>query len=164
MVAADAQWEKDIDRALARYADQVRRICFLYLKRREDVEDVFQDVFLKYLQRKTPFAGEQHEQAWLIRVAINSCKDVRRSFWRRQVVPLDENLAADMPPEHLGLLKAVLQLPVRERTAIYLHDYEGYTAQEIARVLKQRPNTVYSHLHRARKKLAKQWRGDRDEH
>ncbi|NLB45734.1 MAG: hypothetical protein GX821_11325, partial [Clostridiaceae bacterium] len=67
MVAADAQWEKDIDRALARYADQVRRICFLYLKRREDVEDVFQDVFLKYLQRKTPFAGEQHEQAWLIR-------------------------------------------------------------------------------------------------
>ena len=79
-------------------------------------------------------------------------------------MPLDENLAADMPPEHLGLLKAVLQLPVRERTAIYLHDYEGYTAQEIARVLKQRPNTVYSHLHRARKKLAEKWRGDRDEH
>jgi RNA polymerase sigma-70 factor (ECF subfamily) len=159
MVAADAQWEKDIDRALARYADQVRRICFLYLKRREDVEDVFQDVFLKYLQRKTPFADEQHEQAWLIRIAINSCKDVRRSFWRRQVVPLDENLAADTAPEHLGLLKAVLQLPVRERTAVY----EGYTAEEIARVLKQKTNTVYSHLHRARKKLAEQWRGDSDE-
>ncbi len=149
----------DIDAALDRYAHMIRRICFLYLKRREDVEDVFQDVFLSYLQRQDPFQSEEHEKAWLLRTAINRCKDLTGAFWHRQVGALDEDMMALVPEESHELLEAVNQLPPQERTAIYLFYYEGYSAQEIAGMTGRKTNTVYSHLHRARKRLYKKLGG-----
>ncbi|MDW7657165.1 MAG: sigma-70 family RNA polymerase sigma factor [Bacillota bacterium] len=155
--------EADINRVLDLYADMVRRICYLHLKQRADVEDVFQDVFLKYMQRQEPFDNEEHEKAWLIRVAVNSCKDLRKSFWHSRMGPLDENLAAQIPVESHELLDAVLKLPTSERTAIYLFYYEGYSVPEIAKMLRQKPNTIYSHLHRARHRLGEHLGGVADE-
>lgn len=155
--------EADVNRALDLYADMVRRICFLHLKQQADVEDVFQDVFLKYMQRQEPFDSGEHEKAWLLRVTINSCKDVQKSFWLSRMGPLDENLASQIPVESHELLDAVLRLPQSERTVIYLFYYEGYSAPEIAAMLRQKPNTIYSHLHRARQRLGKHLGGVADE-
>ena len=147
---------KDVSAALDKYADMVRRICFLYLRRREDVEDAFQDVFLKYMQHEDPFASEEHEKAWILRVAINHCKDQAGSFWHNRIVPLDEMYQAVIPVESQGILDAVKRLPPNERAAIFLFYYEGYSVAEIARILRLKANTVYSHLHRARKRLRRQ--------
>jgi RNA polymerase sigma factor (sigma-70 family) len=157
MAEASGPELQDVSSALEKYAHMVRRICFLYLKHREDVEDVFQDVFLQYMERSANFENDDHEKAWLIRVAINSCKDLRRSFWKNRVVPLDEDVAAETgaEPEDHTVLDAILKLPSRERTAVYLYYYEGYSADEIAVIEKQKLNTIYSHLHRARRKLAR---------
>ncbi|MEA4888929.1 MAG: sigma-70 family RNA polymerase sigma factor [Clostridiaceae bacterium] len=149
----------DIEAALDRYAHTIRRICFLYLKRREDVEDVFQDVFLSYLQRQEPFQCDEHEKAWLLRTAINRCKDLAGAFWHRQVGALDEDIMAQVPEDSHEILEAVNQLPPQERTAIYLFYYEGYSAQEIAGMTSSKTNTIYSHLHRARKRLHKKLGG-----
>jgi RNA polymerase sigma factor (sigma-70 family) len=156
MAKAAGQFGLDVSRALGQYADMIRRICFLYLKRKEDVEDVFQDVFVKYMQRSQPFDNEEHEKAWLLRVAINSCKDLLGSFWHNRVLPLDDDLVAVVPAESQPILDAVLSLPARERTAIYLFYYEGYSVPEIARIQNTNVNTIYSHLYRARKRLGKQ--------
>ena len=81
--------EETVERAIGQYADMVRRLCMLHLKNEADTEDIFQTVFLKYALDTTDFASPDHEKAWLLRVTINACKDLRRSLFRRRTVPLD---------------------------------------------------------------------------
>ena len=122
--------EQEVNRAIERYADTVRRICFVHLKNRADTEDIFQTVFVKYLLHGEPFASEEHERAWIIRVTLNACKDLLKSFFRSRTVPLEELTDRAMPAEteQREVLQAVLALPVPYRDVIYLHYYEGYTA------------------------------------
>ena len=82
--------EEEAGRAIEQYADMVRRICMIHLKNYEDAEDIFQTVFLKYVLRSMPFESEAHEKAWFIRVTINACKDLLKSFFRSRTVSLDE--------------------------------------------------------------------------
>ena len=85
--------EEEVVRAMDTYADLVRRLCLVRLKSREDTEDIFQTVFLKYLQHTKPFANAEHEKAWFIQVTLNACRDLLRFWARRPTVPL-EALAA----------------------------------------------------------------------
>ena len=72
--------EEEVNQAIERYADTVRRICMVHLKNLSDTEDIFQTVFLKYVLRSVPFESAEHEKAWIIRVTINACKDLLKSF------------------------------------------------------------------------------------
>ena len=81
--------EEAVREAIDRYADMVKRICFIHLKNEADTEDIFQTVFLKYAMSEVEFASREHEKAWLIRVTINACKDLLKSFFRRRTVTLD---------------------------------------------------------------------------
>jgi len=141
--------------AIEKYADMIRKICFVHLKNYHDVEDVFQDVFLKYVLQDITFENEAHEKAWLIRVTINACKDTLKSFFRKNVVSFDELITEPSIIDHYdrGILEAVLKLPQKYRNVIYLHYYEGYSAVEIASILKKNENTVYTWLSRARTQL-----------
>lgn len=152
----------EADRAVEQYADLVRRICFLRLNCREDSEDVFQTVFLKYLLYPRTFESAEHEKAWFIRVTINACSDWRRRLMRRQSVPLDvlREEAAEMPREDQELLEIVLALPEKYRDVIYLHYYEDYPAGKIAKLLGKSENTIYTWLSRARTLLRERLGGD----
>ena len=145
------------------YADLVRRLCLVRLKRREDTEDIFQTVFLKYLQHTAPFANAEHEKAWFIRVTLNSCWDLLRSWLRHTAVSLEE-LSAQAAPERSdrAVLEAVLSLPQKYRDAVYLHYYEGYSAPEIGDLLGKNTNTVYTLLTRARALLREKLGGEED--
>ena len=154
--------EQEVNRAIERYADLVFRLCMVNLKNRSDAEDVFQTVFLKYTLHNQPFASAEHEKAWLIRITVNACKDLLKSFFRRNTISLEEATAA-VSPEHAAVLEAVWSLPKDYRDAVYLHYYEGYTAPEIAAILKKNPNTVYTHLTRGRTMLKEILGGEADE-
>ena len=147
--------EEDLNRAMEAYADMVRRICFLHLKNKYDTEDVFQNVYLKYLLYDKPFESGEHEKAWFVRVAINACTDHLRYASRRKWVPLDliEEEREVLDDTSSEVLEAVLSLPEKYRNVIYLHYYEDYPAVEIARILGKKENTVYSWLSRARELL-----------
>ena len=152
--------------ALEKYADMVKRICFIHTKNDADTDDIFQEVFLKYMQHNKPFDSAEHEKAWLIRVAINKCKDTHKSFWRRNVTYLDET-QVDAPNEleiKSDVMSAVLTLPVNYRNTIYLFYYEGYTAVQIAKMLGKNENTIYSWLHRAKSMLKERLRGAANEY
>ena len=154
--------EQEVNRAIEQYADTVFRLCMVNLKNQADAEDVFQTVFLKYTLHSKPFASAEHEKAWLIRVTLNTCKDLLKSFFRKNTAPLEE-AAAVVSPEHAAVLEAVWSLPKDYRDVVYLHYYEGYTAPEIAAILKKNPNTVYTHLTRARNMLKDILGGEADE-
>ena len=157
--------EQEVNRAIEQYADLVLRLCMVHLNNSADAEDIFQTVFLKYALSSRHFETPEHEKAWLIRVTVNACKDLLKSFFRKHTVSLDE--VADgvpaVPAEHHAVLEAVRSLPKDYRDAVYLHYYEGYTAPEIAVILKKNPNTVYTHLTRARKMLKDILGGEADE-
>ena len=115
---------------------------------------------MKYALHDALFESEEHERAWLIRVAINACKDVLKGFFRSRVSPLEELheepfYFQEQESEILGL---VFKLPENYRDVIYLHYYEGYSAVEIAKILGRKENTVYTWLSRARKML-NEWLG-----
>lgn len=127
-----------------------------------DTEDIFQTVFLKYALSSVIFESEEHEKAWFLRVTINACKDLLKSFFRNRTVPLDELIEqpAEMPPDYREVLEAVLALPSKYKDAVYLHYYEGYTAPEIIRILGKNVNTVYTLLNRSRQLLREKLGGD----
>lgn len=154
--------EQEANRAIERYADMVVRLCTLYLKNHADTEDIFQTVFLKYVLSSVCFESEQHEKAWFIRVTINACKDLLRSVFRRRTVPLDEvlELPAPVTGDNREVLEAVLSLPDKYKEAVYLHYYEGYTAPEIAQILRKNKSSVYTLLQRARGMLRDRLGGD----
>lgn len=81
--------EQEVNRAIEQYGDTVRRLCMVHLKNHADTEDIFQTVFLKYLLSTVSFETQEHEKAWLIRVTINACKDLLKSFFRSRTVSLD---------------------------------------------------------------------------
>ncbi len=154
--------EEELSMAMDAYADMVRRICFLHLKNKYDTEDVFQNVYLKYLLSDKSFASGEHEKAWFARVAINVCTDHLRYASRRKWVPLDviEEESEVVDETASEVLQAVLSLPEKYKNVIYLHYYEDYSAVEIARVLGKKENTVYSWLSRARELLKEKLGGE----
>ena len=149
------QSEAQINHAVEEYADMVKRVCFYHLKNQADTEDVFQNVFLKYMLYDKPFSSREHEKSWLLRVAINACRDYLRNFFRRSVVSLEvlDEVEAQERESHGEVLEAVLSLPVKYKDVIYLHYYEGYSAVEIGKIIGKKENTVYSLLSRRREML-----------
>ncbi|MDO4547822.1 MAG: sigma-70 family RNA polymerase sigma factor [Clostridia bacterium] len=157
--------EAEVNRAVDLYADTVRRICLVHLKNNSDMEDIFQTVFLKYTLSAVAFENDEHERAWLIRVTINQCKDLLKSFFRSRVTSLEQVLeqAAPQSDDHREVLEAILSLPPKYKDAVYLHYYEGYTAIEISKLLGKNLNTVYTLLSRAKKLLRDMLGGDGDD-
>ncbi|MCI9249455.1 MAG: sigma-70 family RNA polymerase sigma factor [Dorea sp.] len=154
--------EQDVIRAMEQYADTVRRLCMIHLKSYHDSEDIFQNVFLKYVLSSVKFESEEHEKAWFIRVTINACRDFFRDFFRSHMVPLEELIhqQEELTPDNSEVLEAVLSLPEKYREAVYLYYYEGYTAVEIAHILKKNKNTVYTLLTRSKQLLRERLGGD----
>lgn len=152
----------EVNYAVDRYADMVRRICLLYLKNYHDTEDIFQNVFLKYCLYNKEFQNDEHEKAWIICVTINACKDFLKSFYHNNVMPLEmvHDMIPDADSEQSAVLEAVLSLPKKYKDTVYLFYYEGYTASEISRITGKKENTVYTLLARARKLLKEKLGGE----
>ncbi len=147
--------EQETVRAIERYSDTVRRLCAIHLKNDADTEDIFQTVFLKYVLSSVSFEDGEHEKAWFIRVTINACKDLLKSFFRSRTVSLDEvlELPAALAPDHRDVWDAVFSLPQKYRDVVYLHYFEDYTAPQISRILGKNVNTVYTLLTRSKQML-----------
>lgn len=136
-----------------RYADMIYRVALHNLDDPADADDILQEVCLVLLTKKLP-EEEEHLKSWLIRVTINKCRDLSRSFWRRNRKSIDdyEDLEAEKPPEIMAELQSLSE---SYRNIIYLYYYEEYTVSEIAQLLRMNVNTVKSGLRRARDQLKK---------
>lgn len=140
---------------MERYRDNVFAAAFHITKNAADADDVTQDTFLQYYLTDKQFENEQHIRAWLLRVAINRAKDMHRSFWRRNGVPLEdyiETLTFETP-ESENLFEQVMKLPEKYRIVIHLFYYEEYSVKEIAQILGLNESNVKVRLSRGRKRL-----------
>ncbi len=146
------QTEKQYNKIVENYSDMIFRIAHQYLYNKYDAEDIVQEVFVKLLSRKVIFKDEEHVKSWLIRVTINQCLDYKKSLVKRSTVPI-ENMEIPFEHKEEGILEELQLLKEDERNILYLYYYEGYKIKEIAKILKQKQNTINSKLTRARKKL-----------
>lgn len=142
------------ERLAQAYADAILRLSYTYLKNTQDAQDVCQNVFVKLLAEPREFESSAHERAYVLRMAANACKDILKSPWRQRTRPLEDGFQVPAPETPDGsVLSAVNTLPPHYRAVIYLHYYEGYTAQEIGEILRVPTATVHTRLARGRAKL-----------
>lgn len=144
--------QKFLEELVNTYGDMVYRLALARTRKKEMAEDVFQEVFLKIGKRMPTFENSEHEKAYIIRTTINCSKTHLDSKYLKRVVELKENLSFETP-ERNEIYYAVLELPIKYRTAIHLFYYEEYKIEEIAKIMKSNENTVKSWLLRAREML-----------
>jgi len=157
--------EEQIRRMMECYGDAVLRMCYLTLHDVMTAEDAAQDTFMKAYQKLEGFRGECSEKTWLIRIAINTCRDYRRRAWFKwndRRVDVDSlMLPGGTPVESRDdtVLKAVMALSARDREVVLLRYYQEMRLQEISQTLGVPEGTVTSRLNRARARLRRQLEG-----
>ena len=141
------------------YATDVLRVCYFYLSDREKAEDVCQDVFVR-LMTTHPLLQPGREKSWLLKVALNRCRDLWRGAWLKRVIlggPTFELIPApdefSRRDDQQAMMAAINQLPATFKEVILLHFYQGRYIAEIAQMLELPEGTISSRLSRGRKKL-----------
>ena len=152
--------EQKLSRWIEDYSDAILRTCYLYLSDQSQAEDATQDTWVKAWKHMDDFEcqGIAYEKAWLLRIAINICKDYRRSAWFRHIdraKVLDElppQLVSVEPEDH-SLTLMVMELPDRLKQVILLYYYQGLTMLETAQALGASQTTVHRRLRKAEELL-----------
>lgn len=142
-----------IEDVVMKYSDMLYRICVVMLGNEADAQDAVQDTFCRYLERMPDFAGEEHEKAWLIKVAQNRCRDMRRFQLRHPKIDIEEITASYEDPEYSEVLAELIKLPLSVKSAVYLYYIEGYKTTEVSEILGISANAVKKRVQRGREML-----------
>ena len=137
------------------YRDRLFAAAFQVCGNAADAEDAAQEALLRYHLSDKEFENQEHIRAWLLRVAVNWAKNISRSFWRRNTLPLEEymeTLTFDCQ-ESREIFREVMALPEKYRLVIHLYYYEDYCVEEIGRILGIRVSNVKVRLSRGRQML-----------
>ena len=147
--------DSEIEEIYRRQVRTVFRVCFTYMKSVADTEDAVSDTFVKMIKTAPAFDNEEHEKAWLIRTAVNVCKDALKHWWRKceDISDYSDTLESESPLDVDDVTEAVLGLPEKYKAVVYLYYYEGYTSVEISELLHKPKSTIRNHLHEARNLL-----------
>ena len=143
---------------MARWETSLTRLCYAYLGDRALAEDAVQETFLKAWKGYDRFRGQAQEKTWLTRIAINTCKDMRRGAWFRRV---DRSTTPDDLPEPSApfawqddaVTRAVMGLKPRLKEVALLRWYQELSAEETAEALGLSRSAVFKRLNKARDAL-----------
>lgn len=152
VMGPDNNAEEIISQLIWHYEKDLLRLCCAYLKDVSLAEDAVQETFLKAYNRLDTFRGGSSARTWLVRIAINACKDMRRGAWFRMLrnaVTLDSLQIASPEGNYeirTALAAAIMNLPIACREVILLYYYEGFSQTEIAEALHVSGATVHRRL------------------
>lgn len=146
--------QPDGEAVVDRYAGLVYRLAFARTRSRDAADEIFQEVFLRYVSKRPVFESTEHEKAWFCRVTINCANSYWRNPFRRKTEPLDAAAELAAPePEEARLDEYLDRLPPEQRVAVHLYYYEGYSTPEIAALVGKSESAVRMRLMRARRLL-----------
>lgn len=177
--------DRELQLKIDTYGDMLFKLSYLRLQNAQDAEDVVQEVFYQYLKKPPVLQSPEHEKAWFLKAALNGCRKVWRSAWKRHQSPWTaKGQEGDSEPEGVWreaagdvrepeenflrqernrrLLQAVLALPEKYRDVIHLFYYEELSVKEIARATGRGESTVTSQLTRGRELLRKSLKEEYD--
>ncbi len=148
------------------YKNDIYRLAYSYTKNIMDSDDVVQNVFVKlYKSKKILEKNDIEIKKWLIKVTINDCKTIFLSSWKRKICSLTEKEENTIKVDNkeYGLLDEINKLSKTERIVIFLYYYENYKIKEISNIIKKSETNVQTILYRARNKLKKIIKEEKDE-
>lgn len=174
---------RNMESVIAEYSDMVYRLAYAMMKNKSDADDIYQEVFLRYIRRRPIFHSSEHARAWMLKVTANCCKNHWKSPWadgrmeplerqdvkgnsydileKQDMKKMRESGMAGADPaqqcwqrwQREELRCRIGELPERYRLVIHLYYYEELSTEEIARLLHRRTSTVRTQLVRARQQL-----------
>lgn len=148
--------DTEFTEAVKLYGDMLFRLAYSCTGEPAVCDDIVQEVLIKYYRLGKSFDSEEGRKAWLIRVTVNTCHNYTKHWWNKRRSELPETAhtaeAADSD-ELIALRDAIRRLKPIYREVIYLHYYEGYTAEQIGKMLKLSTSAVTSRLKRGREML-----------
>ena len=161
---SQAAQEEVLRSLMQTYATSLVRLCYAWLGDAALAEDAVQETFLKAWRHWDSFRACSSEKTWLTRIAINTCKDMRRTRWFRHLLDGGQEApdTVPIPPDTLRddtVSHAISELPEKDRQIVLLHYYQGFTLEETRQVLGISLSAVNSRLMRARGKLRDTLRG-----
>lgn len=156
--APDNSREQRLIRLVETYQKPLLDLCYIYLHDRELAKDAVQDTFLKAYRAMKTFRGESKERTWLTRIAINTCRDIKRSAWQRHlnraVTPEDLPAVGECQPLlSIDIADAVMRLPDPYKEVILLHYFQEMTISEIASMMGVAPSSISRRIKKANKEL-----------
>lgn len=149
----------ELEQVMEKYGNTVYRLAYSQLRSSSDADDIYQEVFLRYYQKRPRFESEEHRKAWLLRVTINRAKSFALSPWRRHNVSLEERVAFHQEDVQ-DLDEALGCLEQKDRMLLHLFYYEQLSTRDIAQMLHRKESTVRTQLTRARKRLGTILKGE----
>ncbi len=158
--------EEMISSWIRMYEKDLLRLCFVYMKDVALAEDAVQETFLKAYKNMVAFRGDGSAKAWLVRIAVNVCRDMCRSAWFRMLRNAAELDKYQIPLEEGNheirsvLVADIMNLPRIYREAVLLHYYEGFNKTEIAQTLRVSNTTVQRRLEKAYRLLKNALKGE----
>ena len=135
------------------YGNMIYKICVVYLADTSLSEDVTQEVFIKLFYYSPEFNDSEHEKRWIIRVTINLCKDTLKKISARKTVPLEDQREIALHQTDDDISEIIFNLPPKYKDVIHLHYYEGYSVNEISKILHISTSAVKMRLKRGRELL-----------
>ncbi len=156
MIGQPLKLESDIDQVISMYSDMIYRLASANVASKNDADDVYQDIFLKYIKcvkKGIKFESEEHRKAWLIRVTVNHCKSLNTSTWFKKTTELDENIYSgtfEFNDAKIDFSNALMHIPQKYRSVIHLFYYEQLSVEQISNILGTKQSTIRTQLVRAR--------------
>jgi RNA polymerase sigma-70 factor (ECF subfamily) len=158
--------QKSFELLLLQYRRSVLGLCSRLMGSVARGEDLAQDTWLKVVQNASSYRERAPLQAWLLRVAKNTClNELRKHKWENELSLADEAQLADQDPgiesflmqqgDLIQVKKCMDQLPEKQRLAVVLSLAEEISQAEISVELGMQVNAVKQLLFRARQGLAK---------
>ena len=155
---SDQDQNEHFERLVNQYQPSLLRTCYMYLRDQEQAKDAVQETFFKAYRNLGAFRGESAEKTWLMKIAVNTCHDMRKTAWS---LHMDRRVTPEMLPEasvpfeefEEGLIVEVMNLPLKLREVVLLYYYQNMDTNEIAETLGIARSSVSGRLQRARKKL-----------
>ncbi len=148
--------EKQLEEWIAEYSSAVLKLCFVYLADAELAKDAMQDTFVKVWKYMEQFQS-RHElsaKAWIMKIAVNTCRDYKRTAWFRHI---DMRKSVDELPEPVApttetsreLFMDVMNLPAKYKQVILLHHFQNLNQTETAQTLGISRTSVSKRLKKA---------------
>jgi RNA polymerase sigma factor (sigma-70 family) len=147
------QASDDFDSLFAAEYASVLRTVTLICHDRNQAQDITQDAFVELLRHWDKVSRFDRPGAWVRRVAIRKLMGSRRRELRRRAAEAAFERPGQVEPADLDVLRALRELPVRQRTAVVLYYFEDLSLHDVAGILGCSTSTAAVHVHRARARL-----------
>ncbi|MEV5039568.1 sigma-70 family RNA polymerase sigma factor [Peribacillus frigoritolerans] len=164
--------ESLLDEMISLYGQDILQLVYSYIKDAVVAEDLTQEIFIKCYKALPTYNQQSNIRTWLWRIAINHCKDYRKSWYFRKVSTAEEEqewTSSDNVEEEViqqdedrQLAVAVMELPIQYRELIYLHYFQEMKLKEISDITGVKLGTVKTRMRQAKRRLKTYWEESTD--